>query len=310
MSRNIIIKGARYLLDPNYRFVANGDMGFYKSMDDTTYITKRFRAVMGYTPDLKNPITFNEKIQWLKLHDRKDAYTQMVDKYEAKEYVASILGEQYIIPTYGVWEKFEDIDFSVLPSQFVLKCTHDSGGLVVVRDKDQLDCEVAKRKIETSLKRNYYYLSREWPYKNVQPRIIAEKYMEEGPNGLRDYKFFNFNGKAEFIYISENLEHHDKATISFLDLDGNRLPFRRMDYRDFEGKVDLPANYKEMMEVSGILAKAIDSPFVRTDFYSIQNNIYFSEITFSPCGGMLPFSPPEWDKKIGELLILPIDEDE
>lgn len=156
------------------------------TLPDKAFIKLKYKDKFGKKINLNNPQTFNEKLQWLKLYDRNPEYTKMVDKYEVKKYVASIIGEEYIIPTLGVWNKFEDIDFNKLPDQFVLKCTHDSGGLVICKDKSKLDINEAKKKIEKSLKINYYYLSREWPYKNVKPQIIAEKYMvDESRNRVK-----------------------------------------------------------------------------------------------------------------------------
>ena len=275
-------------------------------LSDKTYIRLAFFRKFHRFPNLKVPKTFNEKLQWLKLYNRKPEYTTMVDKYEAKLYVAERLGEEYIIPTLGVWERFDDIDFDALPDQFVLKCTHDSGGLVICRDKSKLDKEKAKRKIEKSLKNNYFWQGREWPYKNVKPRIIAEQYMEdESGNGLRDYKFFTFNGESKFLYLSEGLEDHTTAKISFVGLDGKEMPFHRADYRPFDELPAMPANFAEMTELSNRLAKEVGSPFVRCDFYSVDGRIYFSEITFTPCGGALPFEPAEWDEKLGGWIKLP-----
>ena len=273
-------------------------------LPDKIYIKLKYRLRLGKFPDLKNPKTFNEKLQWLKLYDRKPEYTRMVDKYEAKKYVADIIGEEYVIPTLGVWDSFDDIDFDKLPDQFVLKCTHDSGGLVICRDKSKLDKDAAKNKICKSLKRNYFWSGREWPYKNVKPRIIAEKYMDDGVGGLRDYKFLCFNSKPKFIYISQGMENHSTARISFYDLEGNKMPFERNDYKSFEAPPDMPVTMSEMVEFSAILAEKIGCPFVRIDFYCINGKTCFGEITFSPCGGMMPFKPMQWDKKLGKDLDL------
>ena len=274
----------------------------YKYVPDSIFLKIKYWAMLGKRLDLNNPISFNEKLQWLKIHDRNIEYCRMVDKYSAKEYVASIIGNQYIIPTLGVWDCFDEIDFDSLPDQFVLKCTHDSGGLVICRDKSKFDIAAAKKKIEKSQKNNYFYEGREWQYKYVKPRIIAEKYMDDGHEGLRDYKFFGFNGVNKFLYVSEGLENHSTARISFYDFEGNQLPFKRKDYKSFDGKIDFPPNMDKLKEISDKLVNAIGSVFVRTDFYNISGDIYFSEITFSPCGGMIPFSPEEWDEKIGEWL--------
>jgi hypothetical protein len=263
---------------------------------------------MGYPLDLENPKTFNEKLQWLKLYDRKPIYTTMVDKYEVKKYIAEKLGEEYVIPTLGVWDRFDDIDFESLPDQFVLKCTHDSGGLVICRDKSKLNKEAARQKIEQCMKRNYYWSGREWPYKNVKPRILAETYMddENAVAGLTDYKFFCFNGKPEMLYVSQGLEDHATASISFYDMEGREMPFHRRDFKPIEGELTLPSNFVEMQETAEKMAKEVDCPFVRIDLYSVRGRMYFSEVTFSPCSGMLPFEPKEWDAKLGDWLTLSV----
>jgi len=272
---------------------------------DKMYIKMKYYMRRKSFPDLKNPQTFNEKLQWLKLYDRKPIYTTMVDKYEVKKYVADIIGEEYIIPTLGVWNSFDEIDFDALPDQFVLKCTHDSGGLVICRDKSKLDIEKAKRKIEASLKNEFFYDGREWPYKNVKPRIIAEQYMEDSKSEkIRDYKFFCFNGEPKMIYISEGLEDHSTAQMSFYDIEGKEMPFHRADYRTFAVTPDMPETLTEMIELSRLFAKKTECPFVRIDFYCVNGKTYFSEITFFPCGGMVPFEPMEWDAKLGEWIDL------
>ena len=278
-----------------------------KILPDSVYLKLLYKKRTGKKLDLKKPKTFNEKLQGLKLYNRKPEYAVLVDKYKVKQYVAEKIGDEYIIPTLGVWEKFDDIDFDSLPEQFVLKCTHDSGGLVVCRDKNTLDKNAAKEKIERSLKKNYYWKGREWPYKNVKPRIIAEKYMEdENPAaGLTDYKFFCFNGKAEMLYVSQGLEDHSTASISFYDMEGKEMPFHRSDFNPIKGELMLPANFSQMKEIAKQLAEEVRIPFVRIDLYSVCGKTYFSEITFFPCGGMLPFEPKEWDEKLGDWIKLP-----
>lgn len=225
---NKIKKIIRILLDRKFRFYFLTSCGFYNYWSDEKFLKRKYKLILGHSLNLKNPTLFSEKLQWLKLHDRKPIYTTMVDKYEAKKYVANIIGEQYIIPTLGVWDKFEDIDFNKLPNQFVLKCTHDSGGLVICRDKRKFDVKAAKKKINRSLKRNYFWQGREWPYKNVKPRVIAEKYMEDAQSGeLKDYKFFCFNGMPKFMYISNDrgmIPHTD-----FFDMNKASLSFRLKD---------------------------------------------------------------------------------
>ena len=296
-----------YIKHPVKLLTRIGNNSFLKGMSDEKYLKMIFKDKMGYPLDLEKPKTFNEKLQWLKLHDRKPIYTTMVDKYDAKKYVADIIGEEYIIPTLGVWDSFDDIDFDALPEQFVLKCTHDSGGLVICRNKSKLNKGHVRKIIERCLKRNYYWGSREWPYKNVKPRIIAEAYMEDEneAKGLTDYKFFCFGGEAKMIYVSQGLEDHSTASISFYDMEGKQMPFRRSDFKPMKEGFPVPENFREMTEVANQLAEKIPCPFSRVDLYSVNGNIYFSEITFSPCSGMIPFEPKEWDLKLGEWIDLP-----
>ena len=274
-------------------------------LPDSLYLRYVYWRVMGEPLHLKNPQTFNEKLQWLKLHDRNPLYTTLVDKYAVKKWVADKIGEQYIIPTLGVWNHFDEIDFDKLPNQFVLKATHDSGGLVICRNKKTFDKQAAREKLEKSLKNNFYYMGREWPYKNVPPRIIAEKYMEdEEENSLVDYKFYVFNGEPKFLYVSQGLENHATARISFLKMDWTFAPFCRMDYKPLDVLPKKPVNFKQMCHFVKILSKG--TPFMRVDLYEICHHVYFSELTFYPCSGYTAFNPPQWDKKIGDWLKLPI----
>lgn len=276
---------------------------------DKQYICLMYKLRMHRKLNLNDPKTFNEKLQWLKLYDRKPIYTNMVDKYEAKIYISKLIGDEYIIPTLGIWNNFDDIDFSSLPDQFVLKCTHDSGGLIICRDKSCFDMRTAKKKLNKCLKRNFFYVGREWPYKNVEPRIIAEKYMENkdamGHNmGLTDYKFFCFNGKVEFLYISENLTDHEKARISFVTPDWKNAPFCRNEYKSLKELPRKPVVFDEMIALSEKLSKGIS--FLRVDLYEIENKIFFSELTFFPGNGLMRFDPEDWDYKLGKMLELNI----
>ena len=292
-----------FLLNKNYRQSTLASRGFFNKLPDRAFLTMQFQYTMGRKLDLKNPKSFNEKLQWIKLYDRKDIYTTMVDKYAAKMYVAEKIGKEYVIPTLGVWDSFDEIDFESLPNQFVLKCTHDSGGLVIVRDKAKLDKESARVKIEKSLRRDYYLTTREWPYKNVPRKILAEVYMEnENREPLRDYKFYCFNGKPNFLYISEGLENHATASISFLTLDWQFAPYERSDYKSFSKLPKKPECLEEMIHLAEKLSKGID--FLRVDFYQINSRVYFSELTFFPCGGMIPFRDIRHDYEIGKMLKL------
>ena len=272
-------------------------------MPDKTFLKLVFKERMGKKLNLDDPKTFNEKLQWLKINNRKPIYTEMVDKHDAKLYVAERIGEEYTIPTLGVWDRFDDIDFDSLPDQFVLKCTHDSGGLVICRDKKKLDIEAAKKKINKSLKRNYYWHTREWPYKNVKPRILAEQYMEDSvTQELRDYKFFCFNGKMKVMFIaSERYNEATETRFDFFDRD-----FQHLDFRNGHPNADVPPAKPEKFDEMCELAEKLsgDIPLLRVDFYEVDGKIYFGELTFSHWGGMMPFEPEEWDRKLGDWIKL------
>ena len=216
-----------------------------------------------------------------------------------------------LIPTIKVYKNVDDIKIEELPKQFVLKANHDSGSVVVCRDKNIFDFEKASIKLKNKLNKSFYWYGREWPYKNVKPCVLAEQYMEEDNldpknkdiEGLIDYKFFCFNGTPKFVYVSKGLENHSTAGISFYDLDGNEMPFYRSDFARL-GPIHFPDNFKEMTKCAGVIAEKTNSPFVRVDLYSINGQIYFSEITFHPASGVLPFVPKEWDRKLGDLIDL------
>lgn len=301
---NIREKAIKYVTDKQYRFMAFSAHHLYDRLPDEEYLKRIFRIRMHYELNLDEPRTFNEKLQWLKIYNRKDEYTLMSDKYEVKKYVSDIIGTEYIIPTYGVWEKAEDIEFGKLPSQFVLKCTHDSGGIEICRDKSKLNVECCKKRLNECLKKNYYLKFREWAYKDIKPRIIAEKYMKcKSEDSLIDYKFFCFNGEPLFICVSKGLENHATAVMGFYDLDGKEMSFYRSDYKPYHGVI-MPIELDEMKRISKRLAKEVNSPFVRIDLYSINSQVYFSEITFFPCAGMIPFEPATIDIKLGKLIKL------
>lgn len=279
-------------------------------ISDERYLKLRYKYILGYKLSLNPPRTFNEKLQWLKLHDRKAIYTTMVDKYAAKEFVASRIGEKHIIPTYGVWNRFDEINFDELPNQFVLKCTHDSGGLVICTSKEQFDMRAAQAKLEKALRHRYYYQGREWPYKDVPPRILAEQYVQDNTEkgndahqGLTDYKFYCFKGIPRYLYVSRGLDDHPTAHISFLNLDWSFAPFGRSDFKPFDELPAKPKSLDEMIEIAKKLSAG--TPFLRVDLYEVDGRVFFSELTFSPCGGMMPFDPQEYDLVLGNMLELP-----
>lgn len=268
------------------------------------WLSYRFKQRTGYKMDWENPKTFNQKLQWLKLYNRKPIFTTMVDKYEAKKYVANIIGEEHIIPTIGVWNRFDDIDFDILPDQFVLKCTHDSGGLVIVRDKSKFDKEAARKQFKIALGRTPYDVSREWPYKNVTPRIIAEKLITEisNPDGLVEYKIFCFNGEPKIVLVCKGQAHAEGRTNDYCDLHLQRLPFTAL-YPNSKGELPMPQEMPEILEIAKKLSVGI--PQLRVDTYVADGRIYFGELTFFHNSGMVPFTPPEWDQKLGDWIQLP-----
>ncbi len=270
-------------------------------LPDTWYIQLNYFAHFKRFCNLKNPSTYNEKLNWLKLYDKNPLYTRIVDKYEAKQYVAELIGDQYIIPTLGVWDNFDDIDFDALPDQFVLKCTHDSEGLVIVKDKKKLDIAAAKAKIEAALEQNFYYIGREWPYKNVKPRIIAEKYMEDHVDGeLRDYKFFCFDGEPKMMFVAS--ERASSVKFDYFDLNFAHQDIRQK-YPNADKPIRKPATFIQMIELSRKLSNGF--PHVRVDFYEVDGKLYFGELTFYHFSGFIPFQPEKWDRVFGDWIVLP-----
>ena len=286
------------------RFGYLNQLGFYRWMSDEKFLKYAYRVHLGKKLDLKHPVTFNEKMQWLKLYDRRPEYTTMVDKYAVKQYVAEKIGEEYIIPTLGVWDTFDDIDFDTLPEQFVLKCTHDSGGLVICTDKSKLDKDSIKGLLGKYLKRDYYSIHREWPYKNVKPRIIAEAYMEDSATlELRDYKFFCFDGEVKVLFIAtERSSDTEETKFDFFDENFVHLPFTN-GHPNAATPPSKPQNFELMKELAKKLSNGV--PHLRVDFYEADGKIYFGELTFYHWSGMVPFDPPKWDRKLGDWIKLP-----
>lgn len=265
---------------------------------DALFVRLKYRKAFGRWPDLRNPKTFNEKLCWLKLHDHNPLYTRMVDKCEAKKYVADLIGEEYIIPTLGVWDRAEDIDFDSLPDKFVMKATHDSGRVIICRDKSKLDKEAAVREMRDSLKRNFYAVTREWPYKNVKPRIIAEKLLEPRDGSqLADYKVHNFNGRPEVILVCRDRFADTGLTEDFFDREWRHIDVRRPEHPNADILEKRPEELDVMLELSERLSKGY--PFMRTDFYTVDNQVYLGEITLYPASGSVPFEPREYDDVFG-----------
>ncbi len=299
-------KTKKYILHPYELFYKLAQQGMLDWVPSSIYVRLMFRRFFGRFPDLKHPKTFNEKLQWQKLNDHNPLYTQLVDKYVVREYIKKEIGEEYLIPLLGVWDHFEDIDFNKLPDQFVLKCTHDSGGLVVCKDKKTLDKEKAKKKIESCMCRNYYSLWREWPYKHVKPRIIAEKFMQETDGSdLKDYKFHTFAGVPKILLRVSNRFSNGRFDYFYAD------SFQPANFCAKTGKVSNyvedkePPMYRQMLKLASKLAQPF--PYVRVDFYDIDGKIYFGELTFCPGAGFDKFEPEEWDVTFGRWMKIPTD---
>lgn len=280
--------------------------GLLNLLSDKTALKILWWSKNGKKLNLEEPKTYNEKIQWIKLNIRNPKLTNLVDKYKVREYITNLIGSEYLIPLLGSWKYPQEINYNNLPDSFVLKCNHNAGvGLYICRNKSNINIKNVNKNLNKGLSENFYYKSREWAYKNVERRIICEQYMEDGFNkSLRDYKFFCFNNKAKFIYISEGLEDHSTAKISFYDLEGNEMPFHRADYNGFAEKPIMPSNLGDMIKIANKIAKDINIPFVRVDLYSIQNKVYFSEITLYPNSGYVPFVPSNWDEILGSWIDL------
>lgn len=293
----------RYLTDRQYRFLVNGALGLNRSMPDEEYLKKVYMARLGKELDLEDPKTFNEKLQWLKLHDRDPEYTTMVDKAAAKGYAAGKIGQEHIIPTLGIYNTFEEIKFDALPAKFVLKCTHDSGGLYICNGSAPFDKRKAKRIINHYLRRDYYSQWREWPYKDVPKRIIAEEYIDSCGNDLTDYKIHCFNGEPKLILVCSDRFSESGLTEDFYSEKWERLELKRPGVPRAKKAAERPAQLEEMLGLARVLSK--DIPFVRIDFYIVNGSVLFSEFTLYPASGLTAFEPDEWDEKLGELLELP-----
>lgn len=302
-------KGIDYLVHNRAQFCDSIVKNFFAWLPDKLYLSLRYRFQMGHWIDWKNPKTFTEKIQWLKVYDRKPEYTTMVDKYAVKQYVADRIGDEYIIPTLGVWDRVEDIDWDFLPTRFVLKTTHGGGGggVVICKDKATFDKQAAIAKLNDSLASDIYSGLREWPYKNVPKRIIAEKFMAPEKNpvpaDLPDYKFFCFNGEPKYCQVIR--DRRSMEAIDFYDIEWNHQEFVGLNPNVSNGRVPVakPERLDEMIEICKKLAK--DISFVRVDLYVIDDKQYFGELTFYPASGIGSFRPEDWNEKLGEMIALP-----
>lgn len=273
-------------------------------MPDKLYISLFYWLTFHRRINLKHPSTFNEKLQWLKLHDKHPEFTQLVDKYACREIVTRLVGKNYLIPLLGVWDSFEEIDFDALPNQFVLKTNHDSQGVVICKDKKSFNVTEARKKLTKCLKHNYFWNSREYPYKNVKRCIIAEQFMEDKLWGeLRDYKFFCFNGKVEFLYVASGRQS-GKLKFDFFDKNLKTIPVKQC-HPNSDVVPELPHNIHEMIRIAEVLCQNYRE--IRIDLYNIEGKIYFGEFTIFHEGGLVPFEPKEYDEHFGKLISLPTD---
>jgi len=289
------------LKDPKKIIAALGRNGLLNWIPDKPYIKLMYYCETGKKLNLENPQTFNEKLQWLKLYDRKPEYTIYADKYAVREYIANTIGEEYLIPLIGVYETVDEIPWNDLLNQFVLKCTHGSGYNIICKDKSKLNVKEVKQKLNQWLKKNYYWSGREWPYKNIKPRIICEKYMvDESGTELKDYKFFCFDGEPKLLYIAT--DRGIDTRFDFYDIDFNHLALKQH-YKNASKRLIKPKNFNNMVDLSRIVSKNI--PHVRVDFYCINGKIYLGELTFYHFCGYEKFEPEEYDKILGSWIKLP-----
>ena len=276
---------------------------FTNIIPDPAFLRMAYFAFIGKRLNLDNPQTFNEKLQWLKLYNRRPEYTMMVDKYLVRDYIAKTIGEEYLIPLLGVWDDPDEIDFEALPNQFVLKCNHNSGlGMCICKDKSKLDIKKVREELRRGLKQDYYLTSREWPYKNVPRKIICEQYMDDGSGELKDYKFMCFDGAVKCSFVCSDRFNTNGLRVTFFDKDWKVMPFERH-YPKAEDPIERPQSYDEMIILAEKLSGGI--PFVRADFYEISSRPFFGELTFFPGSGYEEFTPEEWDAKLGRWIILP-----
>ena len=283
-----------------YQAAAHGKIPF----PDKAFQKWDYKIHTGRKLNIHHPVTFQEKLQWMKYYYRNPELTKLVDKYEVRDYVRGKIGEEYLVPLYGVYNKWDEIDFSALPDEFVIKCTHDSGSVVICKNKNTFDYESAKKKIEAGLARNQFYLSREWPYKNVKPRIIIEKYLEDDLTGdLPDYKFFCFDGKVKILESNTERQSIDGTKTDFYSPDFELIKMKEKGYPNSNKVHSKPIKFDEMKELAEQLSAKY--PFIRVDFNYADNSIYFGELTLYHCGGRMMFEPDEYNKTIGDWITLP-----
>lgn len=307
MHINKIVKGGiRYIFSKRYRFFFNAAHGLYDGMQDEEYLKRLFYAILGKRLNLNSPKTFNEKLQWIKLYDRNQKYVFMVDKYLVREYIADVIGEKYLIPLLGVWKSSSDINFDELPNKFVLKCNHNSGsGMCICKDKEKLDIAETIKKLEIGMNQNYFLWGREWPYKNVSRRIIAEKFMENADGSpINDYKFQCFNGEVDHIFVCEGRFSDEGVQYYYFSKNWEYLPYSKNEGNQNENiEILRPSKLDEMIYIAEKLSQGC--PEMRVDLYEIQGKVYFGELTFFTESGFDNTITEEADAIIGSRFILP-----
>lgn len=304
MSRRLITNGIKFIFDKNYRFLVLASRGKYDSMDDEEYLKRKYKSIFDMELDLENPVTYNQKIQWLKLYYRRPDYTQYVDKYEVRSFVSKTIGEEYLVPLLGVWNSPKDIEFEKLPSKFVLKCNHNSGlGMYICKNKDEIDVEQVVLGLEKGLKQDYYLTGREWPYKNVKRKVIAEKFLvDESGIDLKDYKLYCFDGKVKLIMINSDRNSQSKTKADYFDENFNHISMT-WGYEQSLNPPRKPAHFEKMKTLAEKLSEGM--PHVRVDFYVADDRVYFGEMTFFDGSGFDAFGEKKYANMLGEWIKLP-----
>jgi hypothetical protein len=296
----------QYIYKHKSKFVHITNYKICRILTDPVFLKISYRIRFGKNLNLKNPETFNEKIQWMKLYDRRPEYSKLADKFAVKSYVAKMIGEEYIVPLYGAYDRYEDIDFEQLPDQFVLKPNHTSGDVFICADKSKIDHALLRKEVSRWLKREYYWVNREWPYIYIKPKIICEKYIINKTDAdLKDYKFMCFHGKVRFCVVCSNRKSPDGLNMDYYDMDWQHLPIMHA-WPNSGGQIVRPVNYDKMVEIARILSK--DLPFVRVDLYETEERPYFGELTLYPGSGYGEFKPETYDYLLGSWIDLGIKE--
>ncbi len=272
---------------------ALGNNGLLNWMSDSKYLKLLYKEQLGKELNLDNPVSFNEKLQWLKIHDHNERYYDLVDKIKAKEVVGKIIGEEHIVPIYKIWDKASLINFEDLQNKFVLKCNHDQGSVLLVDDKNKIDVSNIRKSYSKLLKRSPYPGTREYPYKMIKPAVFAEKYLG---GSIIDYKFYCFNGEPKFLYCGKGLTTDHSLKIDFYDMNWELMPFYRTDY-DRLGIIPKPHHFELMKNIAMKLSQ--NTAFVRIDLFEVDDVVYFSEYTLYPAAGFMPFVPEEYDIELG-----------